>query len=128
MTDIADDSPCTLRLCVKISMLSRHPRFRVFCVFRGKSSAADLPRCMVIRGEGDLVLCQQKSGGHVGLVKTRRLAYPPLAGADAPWGSRQTERCECRAMQKQQRAKAGMMPLASKQARKHAPFGYAYNS
>ena len=44
----------------------------------------------------------------VGLVKTRRLKYPPLAGADNPWGSRQAERCECRAMQKQQRAKAGM--------------------
>ena len=40
----------------------------------------------------------------MGLVKTRRLAYPPLAGADDPWGSRQAERCECRAMQKQQRA------------------------
>ena len=39
----------------------------------------------------------------MGLVKTRRLAYPPLAGADDPWGSRQAERCECRAMQKQQR-------------------------
>ena len=36
----------------------------------------------------------------MGLVKTRRLAYPPLAGADDPWGSRQAERCECRAMQK----------------------------
>ena len=58
----------------------------------------------------------------MGLVKTRRLAYPPLAGADAPWGSRQAERCECRAMRKQQRAKAGMTPLASKQARKCAPF------
>ena len=44
----------------------------------------------------------------MGLLKTRRLAYPPLAGADDPWGSRQAERCECRAMQKQQRAKAGM--------------------
>ena len=44
----------------------------------------------------------------MGLVKTRRLAYPPLAGADDPWGSRQAERCECRAMQKQQRAKAGV--------------------
>ena len=40
----------------------------------------------------------------MGLVKTRRLKYPPLAGADDPWGSRQAERCECRAMQKQQRA------------------------
>jgi hypothetical protein len=46
----------------------------------------------------------------MGLVKTRRLAYPPLAGADDSWGSRQAERCECRAMQKQQRAKAGMKP------------------
>ena len=45
----------------------------------------------------------------MGLVKTRRQAYPPLAGADDQWGSRQAERCECRAMQKQQRAKAGMM-------------------
>ncbi len=36
----------------------------------------------------------------MGLVKTRRLAHPPLAGADDPWGSRQAERCECRAMQK----------------------------
>ena len=39
----------------------------------------------------------------MGLVKTRRLAYSPLAGADDPWGSRQAERCECRAMRKQQR-------------------------
>ena len=50
----------------------------------------------------------------MGLVKTRRLAYPPLAGADDPWGSRQAERCECRAMQKQQRAKAGLKPLVKK--------------
>lgn len=46
----------------------------------------------------------------MGLVKTRRLKYPPLAGADDPWGSRQAKRCECRAMQKQQRAKVGMKP------------------
>ncbi len=46
----------------------------------------------------------------MGLVKTRRLAYPPLAGADDPWGSRQAERSECRAMQKQQRAKAAIKP------------------
>ena len=50
----------------------------------------------------------------MGLVKTRRLAYPPLAGADDPWGSRQAERCECRAMQKQQRAKAGVKPPVKK--------------
>ena len=50
----------------------------------------------------------------MGLVKTRRLKYPPLAGADDPWGSRQAERCECRAMQKQQRAKAGMKPPMGK--------------
>ena len=49
----------------------------------------------------------------MGLVKTRRLAYPPLAGADDPWGSRQAERCECRAMQKQQRAKARMIGTAN---------------
>ena len=30
----------------------------------------------------------------MGLVKTRRLAYSPLAGADDPWGSRQAERCD----------------------------------
>ena len=71
----------------------------------------------------------------MGLVKTRRLAYPHpalsslrdslrsgdiLAGADDPWGSRQAERSECRAMhppslklrrtRKQQRAKAAMKP------------------
>ena len=50
----------------------------------------------------------------MGLVKTRRLKYPPLAGADDPWGSRQAERCECRAMQKQQRAKFGTPPPVKK--------------
>ena len=58
----------------------------------------------------------------MGLVKTRRLAYPPLAGADDPWGSRQAERCGCRAMRKQQRAKAGMKLPTPKSARKCAPF------
>ena len=57
----------------------------------------------------------------MGLVKTRRLEYPPLAGADDPWGSRQAERCECRAMQKQQRAKAGMKPPVKGDARKGLP-------
>ena len=46
----------------------------------------------------------------MGLVKTRRLAYPPLAGVRDPWGSEHAERSECRAMRKQQRAKAGMKP------------------
>ena len=44
----------------------------------------------------------------MGLVKTRRLAYPPLAGVRDPWGSEHAERSECRAMRKQQRAKAGI--------------------
>ena len=56
----------------------------------------------------------------MGLVKTRRLEYPPLAGVRDPWGSEHAEQRECRAMQKQQRAihlrqgygglKAGMKP------------------
>ena len=56
----------------------------------------------------------------MGLVKTRRLAYPPLVGVRDPWGSEHAERSECRAMHppslklrrtgKQQRAKAGMKP------------------
>ena len=63
----------------------------------------------------------------MGLVKTRRLAYPPLAGVRDPWGSEHAERSECRAMQKQQRAirlrqgygglKAGMKPPAYKDRR-----------
>jgi len=44
----------------------------------------------------------------MGLVKTRRLAYPPLVGVRDPWGSEHAERSECRAMHKQQRAKAAM--------------------
>ena len=44
----------------------------------------------------------------MGLVKTRRLAYPPLVGVRDPWGSGHAERSECRAMHKQQRAKAAM--------------------
>ena len=57
----------------------------------------------------------------MGLVKTRRLAYPPLVGVRDPWGSEHAERSECRAMHpppqrlrrtgKQQRAKAAMKPL-----------------
>ena len=56
----------------------------------------------------------------MGLVKTRRLAYPPLVGVRDPWGSEHAERSECRAMNppsqrlrrtgKQQRAKAAMKP------------------
>ena len=57
----------------------------------------------------------------MGLVKTRRLAYPPLAGVRDPWGSEHAERSECRAMHppsrcalrrtgKQQRAKVAMKP------------------
>ena len=46
----------------------------------------------------------------MGLVKTRRLAYPPLVGVRDPWGSEHAERSECRAMHKQQRAKAAMKP------------------
>ena len=76
----------------------------------------------------------------MGLVKTRRLAYPHpalsslrdslrsgdiLAGADDPWGSRQAERCECRAMQKQQRAKAAMKPPMKGGAGKGVPRQFA---
>ena len=50
----------------------------------------------------------------MGLVKTRRLEYPPLAGVRDPWGSEHAEQRECRAMQKQQRAKAGMKPPVKK--------------
>ena len=50
----------------------------------------------------------------MGLVKTRRLKYPPLAGVRDPWGSEHAEQRECRAMQKQQRAKAGMKPPVKK--------------
>ena len=50
----------------------------------------------------------------MGLVKTRRLAYPPLAGVHDPWGSEHAERSECRAMQKQQRAKFGTPPPVKK--------------
>ena len=64
----------------------------------------------------DLVYYAAEGERLVGVVKTRRLKYPPLAGADDPWGSRQAERCECRAMQKQQRTKAGMKPLGKKGA------------
>ncbi len=61
----------------------------------------------------------------MGLVKTRRLAYPPLAGVRDPWGSEHAERSECRAMQKQQRAKAAMKPPMKGGAGKGVPRQFA---